>query len=68
MKSRVKAMWLAFLLGTFGAHHFYMGNKTAGVISCVFCWTAIPTIVSIINGIMYARVTDKQFNIMYVPE
>lgn len=40
---------LAVFLGGIGAHDFYVGKPVAGVIKLVFCWTGIPTIISLFN-------------------
>lgn len=38
---------LTILLGTFGINKFYAGKVKSGILSIVFCWTLIPTILSI---------------------
>ena len=40
---------LALFLGGIGAHDFYVGKPVTGVIKLVFCWTGIPTIISLFN-------------------
>lgn len=37
------------LLGTFGIEHFYLGNTLRGVLSLLFSWTLIPTVLAIID-------------------
>ncbi len=37
------------LLGTFGIEHFYLGNAVRGVLSVLFSWTLIPTIVALFD-------------------
>ena len=44
---------LAICLGTFGAHKFYQGKSKWGIAYIVLCWTLIPTLVSIVEGIRY---------------
>lgn len=44
---------LAIFLGTLGAHKFYQGKTKWGIAYVVLCWTAIPTLVSIVEGIRY---------------
>ena len=41
---------LAFTLGTFGAHWFFLGNRRRGFWYAIFFWTGIPTILGIIDG------------------
>lgn len=40
---------LALFLGGIGAHDFYVGKPVKGLIKLVFCWTGIPTIISLFN-------------------
>ena len=40
---------LALFLGGIGAHDFYVGKPVQGLIKLAFCWTGIPTIVSLFN-------------------
>ena len=48
-KSDVVAILLAFFLGSFGAHKFYMGETGWGILYLCFCWTFIPHIVSFVE-------------------
>lgn len=38
---------LTILLGTIGINKFYAGKVKSGILSILFCWTGIPTILSI---------------------
>lgn len=40
---------LALFLGGIGAHDFYVGKPVKGLIKLSFCWTGIPTIISLFN-------------------
>lgn len=40
---------LALFLGGIGAHDFYVGKPVKGLIKLAFCWTGIPTIISVFN-------------------
>jgi TM2 domain-containing membrane protein YozV len=52
---------LAVLLGSFGAHHFYLRRKGLGILYLVLFWTGIPAILGIIEAFfMPERV--RQFN------
>ena len=42
---------LAFTLGTFGAHWFYLGRPGRGVWYAIFFWTGIPTIIGIVDAV-----------------
>lgn len=61
-KDEVVGVLLALFLGTFGAHHFYMRRPGLGVLYCIFSWTGIPTVVSLIECFfMPGRV--RQYNL-----
>ncbi len=64
-KSRVVAAVLAILLGGLGVHKFYLGNTGLGILYLVFCWTFIPAILGIVEGIMYLTMTDAAFAAKY---
>ena len=48
------AVWLALLLGGWGAHKFYTGKMGMGILYIVFSWTFIPAIVSFIEAFSIA--------------
>lgn len=60
-KSRVSAALFALLLGSFGAHKFYMGQTGLGILYLVFFWTGIPGIVGLVEGILYLAMSDEEF-------
>ena len=60
-KNRFVAMLLAFFLGGLGIQHFYMGNKVLGILSLVFCWTYIPSLIGFVHAIMLFMMTDDKF-------
>src|SRR6201993_3586424 len=61
-KDEVVGVLLALFLGTFGAHHFYLHKNGLGILYIIFCWTGIPTIISIVECFfMPGRV--RQFNL-----
>ncbi|MBV8673381.1 MAG: NINE protein [Acidobacteriaceae bacterium] len=61
-KDEVVGVLLALFLGTFGAHHFYLRKNGLGILYIVFCWTGIPTIISIVECFfMPGRV--RQYNL-----
>lgn len=43
---------LAFLLGGLGVHKFYAGKMFLGILYVLLCWTFIPAIVAVIEGII----------------
>ena len=64
-KNKTTAGILAILLGDFGAHKFYLGNPGLGVLYLVFCWTFIPGIIGIVEGIIYLTSSDQDFALKY---
>jgi TM2 domain-containing membrane protein YozV len=60
-KSRTTAGILAILLGGFGVHKFYLGKIGMGILYFVFAWTGVPSIIGIIEGIIYLTQTDQAF-------
>jgi len=56
---------LAIFLGTFGAHKFYLGEKGPGLIYAAFCWTGLPTVISLFEAINYWQMSRITFNLMY---
>lgn len=65
-KSKITAGLLALLLGGIGAHKFYLNKPGMGVLYILFCWTYVPAIIALIEGIMYLSVTDEEFFYKYV--
>ncbi len=44
---------LAIVLGSFGAHKFYQGKTTQGVLYCLFFWTFLPGLIGFFEGVRY---------------
>jgi TM2 domain-containing membrane protein YozV len=61
MKNKMVAGILGILVGGFGIHKFYMGNVMPGVVYILLCWTGIPSILGLIEGIIYLMDTDEAF-------
>jgi TM2 domain-containing membrane protein YozV len=60
-KSKTAAGLFAVLLGGFGIHKFYLGQPGWGLIYLLFCWTLIPAIVGLIEGIVLLTMSDAVF-------
>jgi len=58
MKSRIAAGILGILLGDLGIHKFYCGKIGMGILYLCFCWTGIPAIAGLIEGIIYLCCKD----------
>ena len=64
-KDKVTAGILGILLGGFGAHKFYLGKKIKGIIYLLTCWTGIPVIIGLIEGIKYLLMSPEDFDDRY---
>lgn len=62
---KIVAGVLALLLGGFGIHHFYLGNIGRGIIYLLLCWTFIPALIALIEGITYLTMSDSAFEAKY---
>ena len=60
-KNRIIAAILAFFLGGFGVHKFYLGQIGWGVVYLLFCWTFIPSVVAFVEFIIYLCTSDEDF-------
>jgi TM2 domain-containing membrane protein YozV len=64
-KNKLAAALLAIFLGGFGIHKFYLGKIGMGILYLVFCWTGVPEIIGIIEGILMLLMSDEAFNAKY---
>lgn len=63
--NKVAYCLFAFLLGGIGIHKFYAGKTTAGILYILFSWTAIPTIISLVEFIIaLTKKADANGNII----
>jgi len=60
-KSKTTAAILAFFLGGFGVHKFYLGQIGLGILYLVFFWTFIPAIVAFIEFIILLTMSEDTF-------
>lgn len=65
IKSKVVAGILAILLGGIGIHKFYLGKIGSGILYILFCWTGIPAVIGLIEGIMYLCSNDENFQLKH---
>lgn len=63
VKNKTTAGILAILLGGLGIHKFYLGKGGLGVLYLLFCWTYIPGIIGLIEGIIYLTQNERDFQI-----
>ena len=60
-RSKTTAALFALLLGGFGAHKFYLGKPTIGILYLVFFWTMIPAFLGLIEGLRYLSMSQEDF-------
>jgi TM2 domain-containing membrane protein YozV len=65
MKSKLATALLALFLGTFGIHRFYLGQYGKGALYLLFCWTFIPTVISIYDFFSFLLISEDKFNMKY---
>lgn len=66
-KSRSVAIVLALFLGGIGAQKFYLNKPLAGVLSVLFCWTFIPSIIAVYDIVVFLSMGDEKFQAKYSP-
>lgn len=67
-RDRLSAAFLAFIVGGFGIHKFYLGQNRWGIIYLIFCWTFIPYAVAFVECIILLFMTDDEFNAKFNKE
>ncbi|MCK4839129.1 MAG: NINE protein [Desulfobulbaceae bacterium] len=56
---------ITFFLGGIGAHKFYLGKHWQGVLYMLFCWTGIPSLIALVEFIIYAFTSSEQLQDKY---
>ncbi|MCR4875103.1 MAG: TM2 domain-containing protein [Clostridia bacterium] len=64
-RSKTVAGILGILLGGIGAQKFYLNRIGAGILSILFCWTGIPALVGLIEGLIILVEDNKPFEEKY---
>ena len=65
IKDKMVAGLLAIFLGGIGVHKFYLGKMGMGVLYILFCWTGVPAVIGLIEGIVYLTSNDHNFQIKH---
>lgn len=64
-KDKNTASILAFLLGGFGIHKFYLGQTVLGCIYLLFCWAFIPVFIALIDFFIFIFMSQNKFDLKY---
>lgn len=65
MKNKQLATLLAFTLGAFGVHRFYLKQNKLGWWYLAFFWTLIPMLIGMIDGFVFLFMSYAVFNRKY---
>lgn len=60
-KNKTEAGVIAILFGGLGLHKFYMGKYGTGIIYAALCWTFIPVLIAVMEGVHYLSESEEQF-------
>ena len=59
---QVAAGVLSILLGDIGVGHFYTGQTLRGVLDILFCWTGVPAIIGLVEGIIWLCDSEEEWS------
>jgi len=65
-KDRIAAAVLGVFLGGLGVHKFYLGDVGRGILYLCFSWTLLPSLIGLVEGIIYLTKSDAEFQAQYV--
>ena len=65
VRSKIAAGVLGILLGGLGIHKFYLGRIGLGIVYILFVWTGIPSIIGLVEGIIYLCTDDLTFQLKH---
>ncbi len=60
-KNKTTAGIFALVLGGLGIHRFYLGQPGVGLLYILFCWTLIPAVIALVEGIQLLTMQDAEF-------
>ncbi|OLF48324.1 hypothetical protein BU202_04400 [Streptococcus cuniculi] len=64
--NKVYYFLLALFAGGLGAHKFYSQRTALGLAYLFLCWTGIPSILAIIEGLMVLSKPSRHGDILYL--
>lgn len=60
--NQIAAGVLSILLGDIGVGHFYTGQTLRGVLDILFCWTGVPAIIGLVEGIIWLCDSEEEWS------
>jgi len=63
--SKTALLLITFFLGSMGAQKFYLGKWVQGIFYLLFFWTYIPTVIALVELIVYACTSSERLNEKY---
>ena len=63
--SKSALLLITFFLGGFGGHRFYLGNYIWGTLYLLFFWTSIPSIIALIELIVFLFMSSEKIEDNY---
>ena len=62
--NKIAFILLAAFVGGFGLHRFYAHKFISGIFYLLFCWTGIPGVIGMVEGVLtLMRPSDSENNI-----
>jgi TM2 domain-containing membrane protein YozV len=64
--SKTALLLITFFLGGIGGHKFYTGKHWQGFFYLIFCWTSIPSLIALVEFVIYAFTSSEKLQEKYV--
>jgi len=63
--NKVALLVITFFLGGVGGHKFYLRKYLQGMLYLLFCWTTIPSLIALVEFILYACKSEPELQQAY---
>ena len=63
--NKVALLLITFFLGGIGGHKFYVKKYAMGILYLLFCWTAIPSLIALVEFIIYCVKDEAELQQRY---
>ncbi len=64
-KQKFTAGLIALFLGGLGFHKFYLDRPYQGIAYLLLCWTFVPALIALVEGLNYLTMSQKIFDQRY---